>query len=164
MNSIEEKLWNYIDGACTEQERQAIAMLIETDEACRVKYEELLKLNQHFSSLEIDEPSMAFTYSVMENIRAEQAMQPLKSAINKRIILAIGAFFIITIAALMVMTLSNVNWNTPDDGITMPEVNVKQVNNLFTAPVLKGFLFFDLVMGLFLLDTYLRRKSVIKQP
>ena len=32
MNTIEERLWNYIDGTCTEEERKAIDMLIAGDE------------------------------------------------------------------------------------------------------------------------------------
>ena len=31
MNEIEEKLWNYIDGAGTDEELRAIDMLIATD-------------------------------------------------------------------------------------------------------------------------------------
>ncbi|TWR30534.1 hypothetical protein FPZ43_06235 [Mucilaginibacter pallidiroseus] len=168
MNSIEEKLWNYIDGSCTLQERQAIAMLIEQDEVYRKKYDELLTLNQEFSTMEVDEPSMAFTYNVMEAIRTEKAMQPLKSAINKRIILSIAAFFILTISVLVVMILSKVNWhwgNSSALDVTVPvptqiAANVTHVNSFFSGPLLKGFLFFDIVIGLFLLDNYFRKKHL----
>jgi hypothetical protein len=163
MNSIEEKLWSYIDGSCTAEEQKAIATLIAQDEVYMRKYQELLKLNEEFTSMELDEPSMAFTYNVMETIRTQHAQQPLKAAINKRIILGIAIFFIITIAALVMVALSSINWHTADTGIKMPEqLNVNQVTSFFTGRVIKGFLFFDVVMGLFLLDTYLRRKSVLK--
>jgi anti-sigma factor RsiW len=66
MNSIEEQLWNYIDGTCTPGEQQAISMLIETDENYRRQYEELLALNAEFANIELEEPPMAFTYRVME--------------------------------------------------------------------------------------------------
>ena len=32
MNTIEEKLWNYIDGTCSEEDRKAMAILIAQDE------------------------------------------------------------------------------------------------------------------------------------
>ena len=112
--------------------------------------------------MEMDEPSMAFSYNVMETIRTEQAMKPLKSAINQRIIKGISAFFILSISILVIITLGSVNWHTPDADIVMPEMNVKEVSGFFTAPVVKGFLFFDVVMGLFILDTYLRRNKVVK--
>ncbi|MEO7213184.1 hypothetical protein [Mucilaginibacter sp.] len=170
MNSIEEQLWNYIDGSCTPAEQQAISRLIAQDEAWHIKYNELLKLNQEFSTMEMDEPSMAFTYNVMETIRTENAMKPLKAAINKRIIWGIAAFFIITIAALVIFAFSTLNWSVPSGNgslnidIKMPEqLDSNHVKNFFSGGVLKGFLFFDLVMGLFLLDAYLRRKQGAKQ-
>ncbi|RWY52423.1 anti-sigma factor family protein [Mucilaginibacter gilvus] len=170
MNSIEEQLWNYIDGSCTPAEQQAITALIAQDEAYRIKYNELLKLNQEFSTMEMDEPSMAFTYNVMETIRTANALKPLKAAINKRIIWGIAAFFIITIAILVIFALSTLNWSMPsgngrfDVNIKMPEqLDSNHVKSFFSGGVLKGFLFFDLVMGLFLLDAYLRRKQNAKQ-
>ncbi|MFD0763401.1 hypothetical protein ACFQZI_00960 [Mucilaginibacter lutimaris] len=166
MNSIEEKLWNYIDGTLPEADKQAVALLIEQDEIYRTKYNELLQLNTEFKSMELDEPSMAFTYNVMETIRSEKAMDPLKATINKRIITGIAAFFIITIAAMLVYALSSVDWSgARGSGLKMPvELNLKAVHlsSYFNGPFIKGFLFFDLVMGLFLLDYYLRRKTLAK--
>jgi len=86
MNTMEEILWNYIDGNCTADEQKIITSLIDRDEAYRAKYRELLSLNKEFSAIELDEPPMAFTYNVMEAIRTEHAQKPLKAAINKRII------------------------------------------------------------------------------
>ncbi|MGY4537485.1 hypothetical protein ACVW0P_001904 [Mucilaginibacter sp. UYNi724] len=165
MNSIEEKLWDYIDGTLPAAEQQAIALLIEQEEVYRNKYNELLQLNSEFKAMELEEPSMAFTYNVMETIRAENAMKPLKATINKRIITSIAAFFIFTITAMLVYVLSTVNWSTGGSEFKIPvELNLKAVHlsNFFSGPVVKGFLFFDVVMGLFLLDHYLRRKTVAK--
>jgi len=105
MNTIEERLWNYIDGTCSEVDRKAVDILIAQDEVYRRKYQELLALNQAFSKMELDEPSMAFTYNVMEAIRAEHAQQPLKAGINKRIIKSISGFFIVSIALLLIMAI-----------------------------------------------------------
>lgn len=163
MRSIEEQLWDYIDGSGTPRERDSIAALIDNNEQYRQTYRELLQLNKEFADIELDEPSMAFTYNVMETIRTEQARQPLKAAINKRIILSITAFFIITILILIVAAISKVNWQGSAPELNVPEINVAKVSSFFTAPLLKGFLFFDVVMGLFLLDGYLRRKNMAKQ-
>ncbi|MBC7401231.1 MAG: hypothetical protein H7289_14930, partial [Mucilaginibacter sp.] len=86
MNSIEEKLWSYIDGNCTTNERAAIDLLLIEDETYQQAYLELLALNREIAGMELEEPSMAFTYNVMENIRAEHARQPLKTHINNNII------------------------------------------------------------------------------
>jgi hypothetical protein len=168
MNSIEEKLWNYIDGTCPPAEQETIATLIEQDEVYRKKYNELLQLNMEFAAMEIEEPSMAFSYNVMETIRTEHAKQPLKATIDKRIILGISAFFVLTLAALLIYALSSVNWSAGSgfkmpDQLNVTQVKVTHISSYFTGPVVKGFLFFDVVMGLFLLDSYLRRKSITRQ-
>lgn len=165
MNSIEEKLWNYIDGNCPPDEQKAIALLIQQDEVYRKKYNELLQLNSEFAAMELDEPSMAFSYNVMETIRTEHAKQPLKAAVDKRIILGIALFFVLTLSVLVIYMFSSVNWSA-GSSVQIPEqlnIQVPHVNSFFTGPVVKAFLFFDLVMGLFLLDHYLRRKTTTKE-
>ena len=164
MNTIEEKLWNYIDGTCSEEERKAIDILIAQDEVYRRKYEELLALNQEFSKMELDEPPMAFTYNVMEAIRAEHAQQPLKAGINKGIIKGISGFFIVSIALLLIMTISTIHTSPANISVHLPDsVRLPDIKNYLSKPVLEGFLFFDIVLGLFLFDAWLRRKGVSKQ-
>ena len=164
MNTIEEKLWNYIDGTCPDEERKAIDILIARDEVYRRKYEELLALNQEFSKMELDEPPMAFTYNVMEAIRAEHAQQPLKAGINKGIIKGISGFFIVSIALLLIMTISTIHTSPANISVHLPDsVRLPDIKNYLSKPVLEGFLFFDIVLGLFLFDAWLRRKSVSKQ-
>ena len=164
MNTIEEKLWNYIDGTCSEEERKAIDILIAQDEVYRRKYEELLALNQEFSKMELDEPPMAFTYNVMEAIRAEHAQQPLKAGINKGIIKGISGFFIVSIALLLILAISTMHTGSANISVHVPDsVRLPDIKNYLGKPVLEGFLFFDIVLGLFLFDAWIRRKGVSKQ-
>lgn len=164
MNTIEEKLWNYIDGTCSADEHKAIDTLIAQDEVYRRKYEELLSLNQQFSKMELDEPSMAFTYNVMEGIRAEYAQQPLKAAINKRVIKGIAIFFIVSITLVLIFALSNLHFSSGSgSGAASLNFKIPNIKNYITPGILEGFLFFDAVLGMFLFDAYLRRKSVSKQ-
>lgn len=162
MNTIEGRLWNYIDGNCTLHEQQAIEQLIAHDEVYRKKYNELLQFNSDLAMTEIDEPPMAFVYNVMEAIRAENATKPLKAKIDGRIIWGIAAFFIITVTSLLVYTFSTVNWSAANNVQLPVKVETEKLSEIFSGPVGKGFLFFDVVMGLFLLDYYLRRSSATK--
>jgi hypothetical protein len=50
MNSIEEKLWNYIDGTCSPQEHEHISQLILHDEEYKQQYAELMQLHNEFSN------------------------------------------------------------------------------------------------------------------
>ncbi|QKJ31401.1 zf-HC2 domain-containing protein [Mucilaginibacter mali] len=164
MNSIEEKLWAYIDGTCTAAEREQISALIEHDAEYRQQYEELLQLHTGFGSLELDEPPMAFTYNVMEQIRTQEASVPLKAAINKRIIYAIAAFFVLTITVLLIFALRDINWSSGSSSVQLQDkLKLPQVNNVFTSKWMQGFLFFDLVLGMFLLDSYLRKRDTTKR-
>jgi len=164
MNNMEEILWNFIDGNCTAEEQKTITGLIAGDESYRLKYQELMQLNNEFSAMELDEPSMAFTYNVMEVIRTEHAHVPLKATINKRIILGITIFFVLTLMTLLVVVFANFNWagqKSPVNlslGFTMPDINFSKAR-----PLLEGFLFFDVVLGLYLFDTWLRRRNLAKQ-
>ena len=163
MNAIEEKLWSYIDGTCTEEERKAIDMLIASDEVYRRKFDELLNFDQQLNQMELDEPSMGFTYKVMEGVRAEHARQPLKAAVNKSIIKGIGGFFIVTIALLLIFVLSTVHLTPVSISVHLPDsLKVPDIKTLLGSPLVKGFFFFDIVLMLFLLDTWLRRRNAIK--
>jgi len=171
MNSIEEQLWNYIDGTCTPEERQAISILIEADENYRRQYEELLALNAEFENIELEEPPMAFTYRVMEAVRAEEAKVPLKASINKNIIRGLFGVFAFIIASVFIYALFSINWSAGSNhaaSFNLPNVklpvNLPPAKNLFSStPLLKAFIFFDVVFGLFFFDTYLRKKRAARQ-
>jgi anti-sigma factor RsiW len=163
MNNMEEKLWMYIDGLCTPEEQKAISDLIDKDAAIGAKYRELLGFNRAFAAMELDEPPMAFTYNVMESIRTENAQVPLKAAINKRIIRGISIFFVVTLAALLILVFSSIKWS----GIGLPasmtaHLKIPEINSDKTKMVVQVFVFFDVMLGLYLFDAYLRRKKGAK--
>lgn len=125
----------------------------------QTKYAELLKLNAEFSTMELDEPSMAFTYNVMESIRTEIAQKPLKASVNKWIIWSIGGFFVLSIIAMLGIALGSIHWSAADAGST-PNFAPKMpaVSSYLTAPVINIFIFFDVILGLYLLDGFFRKK------
>jgi len=163
MNNIDEKLWSYIDGTCPADEQTVISRLIASDESVRLKYQELLALDKEFAAIEMDEPPMAFTYNVIEAIRTEEAMVPLKTKVNKRIIMGIMLFFLIGLTGFIIYTLTQMDISSAGvpDIVSKVTVNVKlpQVNTQISKPMVEGFMFFDVVLGLFLFDKYLRRKN-----
>lgn len=164
MNNMEERIWDYIDGTCTTEEQQAISSLISTDEVWKAKYNELLAFKSDLDAVSLDEPSMAFTYNVMEAIRTEAAAKPLRSAVNQRIIWALGAFFILTITAMLIYVIAGVNWHQVNDTRDiLPQVKVPSVDLSFNSNLVRGALLFDLVLGLYILDAYLRKKLNGKQ-
>ncbi|MBS7565618.1 hypothetical protein KHS38_14495 [Mucilaginibacter sp. Bleaf8] len=160
MNTIEERLWSYIDGTCTAQEKEEISKLIQEDKEYRMVYDELLSFNQELSVMELDEPSMPFTYNVMEAIRTQEAQKPLKAAIDVRIIKVIAAFFIVTISVLLIYTIANVNWSAGNTSAV--EFKIPSIKNYISKSAMQGFIFFDVVLALYLLDGYLRKRNNLK--
>jgi len=160
MNTMEERLWSYIDGTCSDDERKAIDMLIANDTAYRAKFEELLSFDQQLTKMEPEEPSMGFTYKVMESIRAENARQPLKAGINKNIIRGISGFFILTISLLLIYVLSTLHLAPVSLSVHLPDsLHLPTLKNYLTGPVIQVFFFFDAVLALFLADAWLRRRK-----
>lgn len=164
MNSIEETLWNYIDGNCTPGEQEAVSALIEQDESYRTKYDELLALNREFAAMELDEPPMAFTYNVMEAVRAGEALKPLKAAINKRIIRMIAVFFVGMLSVCLVFVLANIHITAGSGTAAVAEkFRLPDIKSYITPPMIEGFLFLDVILALFMFEAFLRKRNQHKE-
>jgi anti-sigma factor RsiW len=153
MNEIEEKLWNYIDGSCSAAERQAIAALIEKDTAWSNIYADLLEMNKEISVATLDEPPMAFSYKVMEGIRAHEATKPLKTKLNIFVIKSIAIFSILSTLILLACLFTDAERFTAGGEIANDGIDL----SIFSSgDVVKAFLFLDIMLALFLGDQMLR--------
>jgi anti-sigma factor RsiW len=150
MNNMEEKLWDYIDGTCSEEERVAIAALIEKDAAWQKAFNDMTQMNNAISEITLDEPSMAFSYKVIERIRAQEAIKPLQTTTNTYVIGAIAGFFILAIIVIMMFLLVN--------GDSNANVNLPAFSVLTNSSAIKAFFYADVILLLFLVDAFLRRK------
>ena len=151
---MEERLWDYIDGHGSPEERGFIAQLIATNAEWRAKYNELLDvhtlMNDH---LELDEPSLRFTQNVMDEIGKHQIAPAAKAYINKHIIRGIGAFFLCSIIGLLVFIFARLNWTANTD---------IDLSTLYNSAYMNVFIMINTVLGLALLDMYLSRKKARK--
>lgn len=156
MNTIEQQLWDYIDGNLDEIQRKNIEEKIESNAAVKLQYEELLNLNFAFSEMELDEPSMSFTRNVMENVALEPAPVSLKTRVDTRIIFSIGAFFAISILGLLGYILYNSTFTMPNFGkYFTADFNL---DKYITPTAIYVFIGLDIIIGLIFMDYVLRRK------
>jgi hypothetical protein len=164
--SIEERLWEYIDGSSDEAEKKFIEELIQSNLEWRAKYAELLEVHQLMQShLELEEPSMRFTQNVMENIAKFQISPATKSYINKNIIRGIGGFFILMLLGLIVYGFAQVSWTTGSDGSSLPiDLNRVEWSRVFNNTYTNIFMMINVVLGLVLLDMYLSKKKREAHP
>ncbi len=64
----EESLWNYIDGACSEEEKREIEQAMKHDLELRKAVAERMALHQDLQKIEAEEPSMRFATNIMEKL------------------------------------------------------------------------------------------------
>lgn len=154
MTTIEEQIWDYIDGIGSAEYRSEIESKIATDEAYKAIYQDLSALHQQIGDIGLDEPSMSFSRNVMEMVSLEIAPVSMKTKVDKRIIYGVSAFFIIAIAAIFIYALSQLNFTASKVTLTF------NLTNYMTPALFKGFLFADVIIGLLYLDRLLRKKLV----
>lgn len=158
---MEERLWNYIDGAADAGERSAIEQLLESNVEWRSKYQELLDVHQLLNATELDEPSMRFTRNVMEEISRLQIAPATKSYINKKIIYGIGIFFLTMIVGFLVYGISQIDWSAgANSGKTLPiDLSKVDYSVFFNNTYVNIFMMVNVVLGLMFLDKYLANKK-----
>lgn len=161
--NIEERLWEYIDGICSAEDRLFIDELIATNQEWKTKYQELLELQNLLShQLQLDEPSMRFTQNIMEAISKHHIAPAAKSYINKRIVWGIAGFFICSIIGLLIACMAQVNWSaaaTSSTQIDLSKLNNVNFSGFFNTTYTTIFMMINVVLGLVALDMYLNRKK-----
>jgi len=166
--TMEDRLWDFIDGLSSPAEKSVIETLIAENVEWQRKYKELLNVHQLMAGSELEEPSMRFTRNVMEEIARHQVAPATKTYINKNIIRGIGAFFLSLIAGLLVYFFSTVKWpsgsSTSSRPVKLPSMNLEALDKVDYGKLSGNlpvtlFMLITVVMGLVLLDLYLRRKK-----
>ena len=158
--TIEEKLWNYLDGTINPTEQSEIEQLIETNLEWKRTYSEVLEAHKMLQEdFHLDEPSMRFTQNVMEEIGRLYIAPATKSYINKNIIWGIGIFFVVTIIAILGYGISLIQWNTGSADANLPiDLTKVDYSVVFNNTYTNIFLGINVILGLALLDMYLRKK------
>jgi len=167
---IEERLWDYIDGLGSPEERSAIQTLIAENIEWQHKYKELLNVHQLMNDTELETPSMRFTKNVMEEIARYHVAPATKTYINKNIIRSIGAFFLTLITGFLIYCLGQFKWSAPSTSSSfVPHIGLenemKKVDwsRFFNSAYTNVFILVLVVLGLVMLDMYLQRKKQQRQ-
>lgn len=163
---MEEQIWNYIDGHASEQEVSFVERMIAADMEWQKKYRELLEVNQLLkTNIELEQPSLRFSKNVMEQIRTFKPAPATVQYINKNIIRGIAAFFILTIGGLLVYSFTQVSWVSAADPLPLPfalknlDPGKLDLSKLMNSTWINVVLMVNIVLGLMLLDSCLRRKK-----
>lgn len=157
-HSMEDRLWEYIDGQGNAEERTVIEQLIAADAAWRAKYGELVEVHQLINSSELEEPSMRFTRNVMDEIARMQIAPATQSYINKNIIRGLTIFFVTMIIGFLIYGFGQIDWTAKNDPKMTIDLNAIDYSKFFNNNLVNAFMMLNVILGLFLLDRYLANK------
>jgi len=161
---MEERLWEYIDGLSSEEDKASIRQLLQTKAEWQLKYDELLSIHELIHKSELEVPSMRFAQNVMEEIARHQIAPATKTYIDKRIVYGLGGFFLVMITGLLVYFLAQLKWTSTTSTNTSFDFSKVQWGNILNSSYANIFMIINVVLGLMLLDRYLnRRKQEVKE-
>ena len=157
----EQRLWEYIDGLSTAEERSAIDKLVQENREWRALYHELLQVHQALTGTELEQPSLRFTKNVMEEIARHQVAPATKAYINQKIIWGIAAFFILSIVGFLIYGIGQIDWSVSQQSESPLGIDFTKVEygKLFNSTVMNVFMMLNAVLGLMLLDRYISSKQ-----
>lgn len=169
----ELRIWEYIDGFSTAEERTAIGQLIAANAAWKSTYQELLQVQQLLQSADMETPSLRFTKNVMEKIAFHQIAPATRTYINKRIIWAIGIFFITVLAGFIVYGFSQMDWSSGGEQSSIPfnKIDTSKVDwsklditRFFNNNFITAFMMINIILALFFFDRFLANKKKEVRP
>ena len=158
--NMEERLWNYIDGSASAQEKTVIEQLLDADAAWKSKYHELLELDNLIKSSELEQPSMRFHKNVMEEIAKLHIAPATRTYINKKIIWSIGFFFIAMILGFLIYGFGQMfaAGGGGEESTISKNIGKVDFSKFFNNTWINAFMMINVVLGLFLLDNYFNQK------
>ncbi|RYY11139.1 MAG: hypothetical protein EOO04_35750, partial [Chitinophagaceae bacterium] len=138
--SQEVRLWDYIDGLSTPQEKSVIDQLLERDADWQAKYAELLEIQGMLQSSELEQPSLRFTKNVLEEISRLHIAPAAKTYINKRIVWGIAIFFITLLAGFLIYGFGQVDWSTKGDTVMPIDFSKVDYSKIFSNTFVNVFM------------------------
>ena len=154
----EERLWDYIDGHSSVEDKTVIERLLQDDAEWKQAYQELLEVNKLLHSSELEAPSLRFSKNVMEEISRMQIAPATRSYINNRIIWGLGIFFVTLIIGFLGYGIGQGNWAADNSSTFTDKLGQLDFSKFFNNTWINAFMMINVVLGLFLLDNYLSNK------
>jgi anti-sigma factor RsiW len=154
MKTIEEEIWDYIDGNSSQAERSETERKIASEEEFQVVYQELLAFQQQLDQVSTDEPSMSFNRKVMDLVSLEKPPVSLQTKTDKRIIFGIASFFLLAIVAILTYAAAKIELTASTTGLNI------NFSCYITPTLIRTFVFVDLILLMLYADSLLRRKRL----
>jgi hypothetical protein len=160
---LEKRLWEFIDGNCSDAEKTFIRQQLAENPDWNNKYKELMGVHEMLMKEDLEIPSLRFSKNVMEKIALHQVAPATKNYINKNVIRGFGAFFLIMIIGLFIYFVGQIHWNGSPTGNLLPAYSIdpgklnwsKLLNNTYV----NIFIGINVILALILLDKFVQRNK-----
>jgi hypothetical protein len=160
---MEKRIWEFIDGHCSEAEKALIMQQLTENPVWRSKYTELMIVHELLRNEALEIPSLRFTKNVMEEIAQYQVAPATKNYINKNVIRGITAFFLVMIGGLFIYFVGQIHWNSHSTGTIFPaytlDANKLNWSKLLNNSYVNIFIGISAILGLILVDKYLQTRK-----
>ena len=108
--SKKDKFWDLIDGALSEEERQALEQEIQADALLQKEQEQREMLHKGLQKMEAEQPSMRFALNIMDKLPQlyrRITVQPLVSKRTLQILVGTFAIFLVGYVGIAIQVLKN---------------------------------------------------------
>jgi len=160
--NIELQLWAYIDGLCNDNDKAYVENKIATDLQWKTQYNQLISLHTTiFANKDLEQPSMRFSKNVMDIIEQDAIIPAKRQYLNPFIIRGIFAFFILSLISFLTYSLFTADWSHTNSRIAnTTSLSQFSFGKLFNNEFFNLLIWINIVIGLLLVDTLLRRKRL----
>jgi magnesium-transporting ATPase (P-type) len=111
------------------------------------------------TELELEQPSLRFSKNVMEQLHSLKPAPATNQYINKSIIRGIAVFFIVSIVSFLIYGFTLIDWSSQATTSNTTNYKLPAINYsaLFSSTWINVIMMIAVIMGLMLMDGYLRR-------
>ncbi len=157
--NMEERLWNFIDGTVSTEEKTVIEHLLDSNAEWKGKYHDLLQVNKLLQTAELEVPSLRFSKNVMEEIAKLHIAPATKTYINNKIIWSIGFFFIALLVGFLIYGFTQMGFTSGEETTLSKNLSKIDLSKFFNNSWINAFMMINVVIGLVLFDNYLSNKK-----
>ncbi|MCB0630509.1 MAG: hypothetical protein R2824_13015 [Saprospiraceae bacterium] len=158
----ENRIWAYLDGSCTAEERLQVEQLLESDPSFREEFRKSEILHRELRQMEVEIPSMRFIQNVMDKLPPVQQLATVP-LVSPKWLKGFGLTFMSLIlvfwgsSALMMSDNGELSQDTTEM-VSLLEWMAQLTAKGISGPYLLAGIIFISIICLFFLDKWLQAR------
>jgi uncharacterized membrane protein len=166
MELNEHIIWDLIDGNLSAKEEAKVRQQIEMDAQWKQNYLQAVEVHSSLKDgLKVEKPSLSFTDTVMESVTRLKTKQA-RASLNIRGVNFKGLLFTIAgvVIGAVVLSMGILDFSLLDystltvENLQTPYIDASPIMDVLgSSALVKGFLFLDAVLAIFLVERFLFR-------